>query len=37
LPSGANGGTVDVVIRFAAEPGGFRAGGIYGLRILPAN
>jgi hypothetical protein len=37
LPSGTNGGTVDVVIRFAVEPGGFTAGGIYGLRILPVN
>jgi len=26
-----------VVIRFAVEPGGFTAGGIYGLRILPVN
>jgi len=37
LPSGTPGGTVDVVIRFAVEPGGFTAGGIYGLRILPVN
>ena len=37
LPSGATGATVDVIIRFAVQPGGFRAGGIYGLRILPAN
>ena len=37
LPSGATGATVDVAIRFAIQPGGFRAGGIYGLRILPAN
>jgi hypothetical protein len=34
---GTSGGTVDVVIRFVVEPDGFRAGGIYGLRIFPAN
>jgi hypothetical protein len=30
------GSTVEVVIRFAVLPDGFKAGGIYGLRILPA-
>jgi hypothetical protein len=37
LASGATGGTVNVVIRFVVEPDGFKAGGFYGLRILPAN
>jgi len=34
---GAASATVDVIIRFAVEPDGFKAGGIYGLRILPVK
>jgi hypothetical protein len=34
---GAIGGTVDVVIQFVVEPNGFKAGGIYGVRVFPAN
>jgi hypothetical protein len=37
LPTGTKGSTVDVVIRFSVLPNGQRAGGIYGLRIVPAN
>jgi hypothetical protein len=36
-PAAGAAATVDAVLRFVVQPGGFRAGGIYGLRILPAN
>lgn len=37
LPAGASGDTAEVVIRFAVEPDGFKAGGLFGVKVAPVK
>ena len=37
LPTNAGGDTVEVVIRFTVEPDGYTAGGLFGLKVVPAK
>ncbi len=37
LPPDASGETVEVVVRFTVEPDGYTAGGLFGLKVVPAK
>ncbi|MCX6972423.1 MAG: hypothetical protein NTV93_20050 [Verrucomicrobia bacterium] len=37
LPQKVDGDNVEVVVRFTVEPNGFTAGGLFGLKVVPAN
>lgn len=37
LPTNTSGETVEVVVRFTAEPDGYTAGGLFGLKVVPAK
>lgn len=37
LPAGAAGESAEVVIRFTVEPDGYTAGGLFGLKVVPAK
>ena len=37
LPPNATGETAEVVVRFAVEPDGYTVGGLFGLKVVPAN
>jgi hypothetical protein len=37
LPTNTSGETVEVVVRFTVEPDGYTAGGLFGLKVVPAK
>jgi hypothetical protein len=37
LPPDTSGDTVEVVVRFTVEPDGYTAGGLFGLKVVPAK